>query len=274
MILHLLLGANRVTYFLYAAVCAIVLFFLVFPISVVVPLSFNLEPYFTFPLAGVSTRWYRALLESESWRLALKNSISIGLATTALATVLGTLAALGLSRPNFPFRTAVMALLLAPVAVPVIVTAVGLYFLYSRVGLANSLLGLVLAHTTIAVPFVVVTVTATLSSFNHDLIRAAASLGASPLQSFIRVSLPLVLPGIVSGAIFAFITSFDDVVIALFLAGGPQWTLPRQMWSGVRENIDPTILAAATLLVAVSALVLIGAEWLRHRNERLRTRAP
>ncbi len=242
-----------------------VLAFLVAPVLVVIPLSFNAEPYFTYPMPGLSTRWYAELFASDVWALALKNSLIVAVATTVLATILGTLAALGLSRREFPFRGIVMALLVSPMVVPLVITAVGVYFFYARVGLTGSLTGLVLAHTALAAPFVVVTVSATLTGFDTSLVRAAQSLGAHPITAFRRITLPLIAPGVVSGALFAFVTSFDEVVVVLFVGGPAQRTLPRQMWTGIREQISPTILAVATLMTAFSILVLITVELLRRR---------
>jgi putative spermidine/putrescine transport system permease protein len=246
--------------------CGLVFVFLIAPVLVIVPLSFNAEPYFTYPMPGVSTRWYEELLESPAWRLALRNSLVVAVATTALATSLGTLAALGLSRREFPHRAWVMSLVLSPMVVPMVITAVGVYFFYSRIGLSNSLVGLTLSHTALATPLVVITVTATLAGFDQSLTRAAASLGAPPLAVFTRVTLPLIAPGVVSGGLFAFITSFDEVVVALFLAGPEQRTLPRQMWSGIREQLSPAILAVATMMTLLSVLVLATVEYLRRRG--------
>jgi putative spermidine/putrescine transport system permease protein len=154
--------------------------------------------------------------------------------------------------------------------VPIVITAVAMYFGYNMVGLTNTYLGMILAHTTLATPFVVITVTATLSNFDRSLLRAAAGLGASPVTVFLRVMLPLIAPGVISGALFAFFTSWDEVVVVLFLASPEQRTLPRQMFSGIREQISPTITAAATFLVVVSALLMLVLELLRRRSERLR----
>ncbi len=163
-----------------------------------------------------------------------------------------------------------MGLLISPMIVPLIISAAAMYFFYSNIGLSQTLPGLILAHTALGTPFVVITVTATLSGFDHDLTRASASLGADPTRTFFRVTLPLIMPGVVSGGLFAFITSFDEVVVVLFLAGFEQRTIPRQMWAGIREQISPTILAVATLLVVISILLLTTLELLRRRNERLR----
>ena len=242
-----------------------VLAFLVAPVLVVIPLSFNAEPYFTYPMPGLSTRWYAELFGSEVWRLAVRNSLVVAGFTTLLATALGTLAALGLSRREFPYRALVMGVLVSPMVVPLVITAVGVYFFYARVGLTAGLTGIVLAHTALATPFVVITVTATLTGFDWSLVRAAQSLGARPLTAFRRVTLPLITPGVVSGALFAFVTSFDEVVVVLFVAGPAQRTLPRQMWTGIREQISPTILAVATLMTLLSVLLLTCVELLRRR---------
>jgi putative spermidine/putrescine transport system permease protein len=250
-----------------------VLFFLLAPMFVVIPLSFNAEPYFSFTpkmLAldpeGFSLRWYRDIMENPQWAEAMKNSVIIALCSTLLATVLGTLAAMGLARSNMPFRDFFMALLISPLIVPIVIAAAGMYFFYSSVGLAQTTLGLILAHTSLGVPFVVITMTATLSGFDQSLIKAASSLGANPLTTFYRVTLPLVAPGMISGALFAFAASFDEVVTVLFLGGPDQRTIPRQMWSGIREQISPTILAVATLLIIFSCVLLLTVEMLRRWN--------
>ncbi len=248
----------------------LVLAFLVAPLIVIVPLSFNAEPYFTFTTKmlsldpdGFSLRWYRDIIDNPQWLEAIGNSVVIALASTILATVLGTLAAVGLARSNMPFRDFFMALLISPLVVPIVIAAAGMYFFYSGVGLAQTHLGIILAHTTLGVPFVVITMTATLSGFDRNLIKAAGSLGANPITAFFRVTLPLVAPGMISGALFAFAASFDEVVTVLFLGGPDQRTIPRQMWSGIREQISPTILAVATLLIIFSSLLLLAVEMLR-----------
>ncbi|WP_118136787.1 ABC transporter permease [Oceanicella sp. SM1341] len=277
--------------------CGLIFLFLIAPILIIIPLSFNAEPYFTFTdamlsfdPAGYSMRWYETLLtfgmnrpdapggaawwadvwHNAAWVQAAKNSIIIGVSATLLATLLGTIAALGLSRPEMPFRRTIMAVLISPMIVPVIITATGLYFFYSATGLANSYAGIILAHATLGIPFVIITVTATLVGFDHSLTRAAMNLGASPPRVFFRIIMPLILPGVVSGALFAFVTSFDEVVVVLFVAAHDQQTIPRQMWNGIREQISPAILAAATLLVIFSIILLTTVELLRRRSERLR----
>ncbi len=285
----------------YLVICCLIFLFLIAPILIVIPLSFNAEPYFTFTEkmlsfdpTGYSTRWYDLLLTfgmdqpdttrdsswwadvwaNASWVNAAKNSVIIGFFSTLLATVLGTLAALGLSRPEMPFRRAIMAVLISPMIVPIIITATGLFFFYSMTGLANSYVGVVMAHATLGIPFVIITVTATLVGFDHSLTRAAANLGATPTTTFFKITMPLILPGVISGALFAFVTSFDEVVVVLFVAAHDQQTIPRQMWNGIREQISPAILSVATILVIISILLLTTVEVLRRRSERLRGVSP
>ena len=247
-----------------------VLLFLIAPILAIMPLSFNSETFFSYPMPGFSLRWYDDFFTNDRWQKALRLSIVLALSTTALATTLGTLAALGLSRGNIPGRATIMAVLISPMIVPVIISAIGLFFFYAYTGLNGTLLGIILAHTALATPFVVITVTATLMSFDRTLMRAGASCGAPPQTVFFKVVLPLILPGVISGALFAFVTSFDEVIVILFIGGPEQRTLPRQMFSGIREQISPTITAAASVLIVFSTILLVTVELLRRRGERLR----
>lgn len=252
---------------------ALVLAFLMAPIIVFVPLSFSAGSFLHFPLPGLSLRWYADFFTSELWLPSLKNSLIVGAGATTIATTLGTLAAFGFWRARFPGRRLLFALLLSPLVVPVIIVAVGVYFAFARVGLTDGFLGLTLAHAALGAPFVLVTVLSTLSGFDRRLLDAAASLGAPPLTAFRRVALPILFPGIFAGALFAFATSFDEVVVALLLTGPGQRTLPRQMFAGINDNISLTITAAGTMLVALACLLLLAAEGLRRRAERLRARA-
>ncbi|WP_210542689.1 ABC transporter permease [Rhodoferax sp. PAMC 29310] len=261
---------GKIWHYGFRGVCAAIFFFLLAPVFVIVPLAFNSEPYFNYPIKSYSLRWFQYFLNSEMWFMAIKNSILIGVSATIIATILGTIAAIGLSRRNLPYKAVIMAVLISPMIVPVVITAVGTYFFYSKLGIANSLLGIILAHAALGVPFVVITVTATLVGFDQTLVRAARGLGASPFLSFRKVTLPLVWPGILSGALFAFTTSFDDVVVVLFLGGVQERTIPRQMWTELREQLSPTILVVATILIALSALLLVTLELLRRRNARMR----
>lgn len=246
------------------------LVFLMLPILVMVPLSFNEGSFLSYPLSGFSLRWYGEFFNSPDWVAAVRNSFIVAPAATVIATALGTLAAVGLSKGEFRGKALVMAVLISPMVAPVVIVAIGLYFFFSQLGLVNSYLGLILAHAALGVPFVVVTVNATLQGYDHNLSRAAASLGASPLLSFRKVMLPLIAPGVAAGALFAFATSFDEVVVTLFLASPSQRTLPMQMFGGIRENLDPTIAAAATLMIGAALLLLLVMEGLRGRSERLR----
>ena len=264
------LGIGRTVYL---AACALIFAFLVAPLLVIVPLSFNAEPYFTFTEGmlrfdpeAYSLRWYREIVENDAWTRALGNSLLIGLAATVLATALGTLAALGLASRAMPARRAAMGLLISPMVTPLIISAAGMFFFYSSLGLSQTHLGLILAHAALGTPFVVITVTATLSAFDTNLTRAAASLGAGPLRTFRRVQLPLIAPGVLSGALFAFAASFDEVVVVLFMAGENQRTIPRQMWAGIREQISPAILAVATFLIVFAVVLLFTVDWLRRRS--------
>ena len=272
---------GRIWHYSFLTYCGMVFIFLIAPLIVIIPLSFNVEPYFTFTPAmmsldpdAFSLRWYQAIIDNEQWLQSAKNSIIIAIAATLIATTLGTLAALGLSQPYMPYRGIAMAVLISPMIVPVIISAAGMFFFYSKIGLAQTMPGLILAHAALGTPFVVITVTATLIGFDHSLTRAAASLGATPTTTFFKVIMPLVTPGMISGALFAFITSFDEVVVVFFLAGFEQRTIPRQMWAGIREQISPTILAVATLMVFFSIILLITLEMLRRRSERLRGLSP
>jgi len=263
--------AERAWQYIFYTICGLIFFFLVAPIIVIIPLSFNSESFFTYPIAGFSFQWYEKFFSSLAWRLSIRNTLIIGFSVTLLATSLGTLAAIGLTMADFPMKSLIIGLLISPMMVPHITVGVGMFFFYSLLGLLNSLWGLILAHTAVAVPFVVMTVTATLTNFNVNLMRAAASLGAKPITVFFKVVLPLILPGVMSGGVLAFITSFDELILAILLAGSQQRTLPRQMWSGVREEISLTITAVATVLITFSILLMIMMELLRRRSESLRS---
>lgn len=249
---------------------AAVLLFLIVPILVIVPLSFNSSAFLSYPLSGFSLRWYQTFFSSQEWIGALGNSLLIAPLATLLATVLGVLAAMGLVRGEFRGKGLVMAILISPMVAPVVIIAVGMFFFFAKLSLLNSYIGLVLAHALLGVPFVVITVIAVLKNYDTSLSRAAASLGASPLLTFRKVTLPLIAPGVFSGALFAFATSFDEVVVTLFLASPRQRTLPIQMFAGIRENLDPTIAAAATLMIGASLILLIVMEVLRRRGEKMR----
>ncbi|KUP94731.1 ABC transporter permease [Tritonibacter horizontis] len=268
-------------HFSFRVICGAIFVFLITPILVVMPLSFNAENFFTFTPemlrfdpAGYSLKHYRDFLSNDGWQQALWNSLRIAPMATILSVGFGTLAAIGLSQPHVPFRRAIMAILISPMIVPLIISAAGMYFFYSRIGLQGTYMGVVLAHAALGIPFVIITVTATLVGFDHSLTRAAANMGAGPVTTFFRVQMPLILPGVISGGLFAFITSFDEVVVVLFVGSAGQKTLPWQMFIGLREQISPTILAVATILVGISICLLTTVELLRRRSERLRGMSP
>ncbi len=285
---------QRIWHYTFMAFCVFVLFFLVAPLVAVIPLSFTATPFLNFTpemLAldpdAFSVRWYKSLFGMcenvddvastmchDKWMTGAGRSLYYAVFATLLATFMGTLAALGLSSEHMPARRAIMALMISPLIVPLIITAAGMAFFFADVNLSNTDAGIILAHTILGMPFVVITVTSTLVGFDKGLMRAAANLGGTPTYNFFKIQMPLIAPGMISGALFAFITSFDEIVIILFIGGPDQHTLPRQMWSGIRQEISPTILSAATILVLFSILLLTTLEMLRRRNERLRGITP
>tara|TARA_E500000178_G_C16830308_1_gene665736 strand:- start:25 stop:945 length:921 start_codon:yes stop_codon:yes gene_type:complete len=283
----------------FRVICGFIFIFLITPILILIPLSFNQEPYFSFTQGmlaldpeAYSLRWYRDILyngmvapeaiagwwddmwTNSQWVRSIKNSLFIGFFATILSTALGTLAAIGLARSEMPYKRAIMALLISPMVVPLVITASGLFYFFSYVGLAKTYIGIIISHAVLGTPFVIITVTATLSGFDRSLTRSAANLGAGPVTTFFKVQMPLILPGVISGGLFAFITSFDEVVVVLQMADVTQRTIPRQMFSGIREQISPTILAVATILVILSVVLLTTVELLRRRSERLRGITP
>ncbi len=272
---------EKIWHYAFLTICGLIFFFLIAPILIIIPLSFNAENFFTFTpgmLAldpdAYSLKHYRDFFTNPSWQQALWNSVKIAPAATLISVGLGTLAAVGLSQSHVPFRRAIMAILISPMIVPLIISAAGMYFFYSRIGMQGTYLGVVLAHAALGIPFVIITVTATLVGFDRSLTRASANLGAGPVRTFFRVQMPLILPGVISGGLFAFITSFDEVVVVLFVGSAGQKTLPWQMFIGLREQISPTILAVATILVAISILLLTTVEILRRRSEKMRGMSP
>ena len=246
--------------------CSAVLLYLLAPILAIIPLSFSSSSFLAYPMPGWSLQWYENLFTSAEWGRATKNSFIVAPAATVVATVLGTLTAVGLARVNFAGKGLLMSILIAPMVVPIVVVGVACYLFFARIGLSDTYLGLIVVHAALGAPFVVTTVLATLQGFNHNLVRASLSLGAGPVQTFFRVTLPVIAPGVISGALFAFATSFDEVVVTLFIAGPDQVTLPRQMFTGIRENINPTIAAVATLLILFTTSLMGVLEWIRGRR--------
>ena len=261
----------RIWHYVYLTICGFVFFFLIAPLFVIFPLSFNAEEFLVFSDGmkrldpeAFSLRWYHDMVygTKNPWGLAAKNSFIIAVFATIGSVILGTVAALGLSSRHMPYKGIIMATLISPMIVPLIISGVAIFFFIAKIGLAATHLGIIIAHIILGTPFVVITVTATLS--------AASSLGSDSVNTFMKITLPLILPGVISGALFAFVTSFDEVVVVLFLAGLDNTTIPIQMWTGLREQLSPTILAVATCLIVLSTLILVTAELLRRRSERIR----
>ena len=269
----------RIWHYIYLAICTAIFIYLIAPLFVIFPLSFSHDEFLVFSEEmkrldpdGFSTRWYKDMVwgTKNPWGLAAKNSLFIAFFATIGSVIIGTIAAVGLSSRYMPYKGIIMAILISPMIVPLIISGVAIFFFMAKVGLAATYTGIILAHMILGTPFVVITVTATLSGFDHSVTRAAASLGSTPINTFMKITLPLILPGVISGGLFAFITSFDEVVVVLFLAGLENTTIPIQMWTGLREQLSPTILAVATCLIVLSVLVLVTAELIRRRSERLR----
>ena len=243
--------------------------FLITPTVIVVVMSFSTGTTLHFPPPGLGVRWYQAFFRSGQWTDAASTSLEVAVLATLLATVLGTTTALGLVRGRFPFKGAVTAILLSPLIIPIVIVAVGMYMMYSRWGMTGSVAGMVAAHTCLGMPFVVVNVLASLAVLDRNLERAANSLGAGPIRTFFRITLPLILPGVLAGALFAFVTSWDEVVASLFLSSPFVRTLPVVMWSVVRSQIDPTIAAVAALLTAATIILFASVQTARRRGSKL-----
>ena len=281
---------QRTYYYAYLFFCFVVFFFLIAPLVAIIPISFSKSPFMLFTEGMLawppdpeawSLRWYRYMVGicedkvlttpcGNKWMRGTVNSFFIGTISTLLATALGTLAALGLSRPHMPYKGLIMSILISPMIVPLIITAAGMFFFYAKINLVYTFTGIILAHVALSTPFVVITVTATLVGFDTNMTKASQSLGAKPMRTFFKVIMPLILPGVISGALFAFITSFDEVVIVMFMASLDQLTIPKQMWAGIRQEISPVILCMATCLVALSIFLLTTVELLRRRSEKMR----
>lgn len=238
-------------------VCSAVGLVLFAPTLILLPLSFTGESGFRFPPRTWSLQYYENFFTDPIWSGALFASIGIALQVTVVATILGTAASLGVARLNPRLATLINGVMLAPIVIPSVVVAIGVYSIFLRTGLTGTNLGFVLAHTAMALPFVAIAVSASLSSFDRRLELAAATLGAPPARVLMRVTIPQLLPGILTGAVFAFVTSFDEVMLALYLSSARLVTLPVKMFTSVTTEIDPTIAAAsAVILVMTTALIL------------------
>jgi putative spermidine/putrescine transport system permease protein len=240
------------------AVSALAVIYLVAPLIIVLIISFSSAPFLTFPPPGFSLQWYHNLFNNPAWSGSLITSVKILVPAALIATITGTAAAYGLVRSSFPGKTAVAALLMAPLVVPVIVTAVGIFGFFRTLGLFGTLSGLIVAHAVLTVPYVVATVSGTLIMVDKRLEQAALTLGASPWKTFRRVTLPLILPAVLSGLVFAMVVSFDELVVSLFISTPAVRPVTVEMWSNVRGAVDPTIAAVATVLFTVSLAALLG----------------
>jgi putative spermidine/putrescine transport system permease protein len=240
-----------------AALGALTVFYLLAPTLVIIPMSFTQARILSFPPQGFTLQWYQRMFTDPQWAAGIQHSAQVATLTAIIATVLGTLAALGLTRGRFPGRPLVNALALSPLIVPVVVIAIGMFGLFVQWRISGSLVGLVLAHTALALPFVIVNVGTSLRTMDRNLELAAANLGADPRRSFLHITLPLILPGVLAGAIFSFITSWDEVVVAIFMTSARFRTLPVEMWEQVRQVVDPTVAAVSTTLLLVTTTLLV-----------------
>ena len=242
---------------LMAALGGLTVFYLLAPTLVIIPMSFTEASILSFPPDGFSLRWYDQMLTRPEWSTGLRNSAVVAVLTAILATLLGTLAALGMTRGRFPGRALLNGLALSPLIVPVVIIAIGMFSLFVQWRISGSIVGLVVAHTALALPFVIVNVATSLRTMDRNLELAAANLGATPARSFLRITLPIIFPGVLAGAIFAFITSWDEVVVAIFLTSARFRTLPVEMWEQVRQVVDPTVAAVSTTLLVVTTTLLL-----------------
>lgn len=247
--------------------------YLVLPAFIVIPASFSGSTILDFPPKSWSLRWYQNFFTDPDWVNSAIASLGVAIQVTIVSVLLGTVAALGIVRGRYPLRAVVGGLVMAPILVPYIIVGLAVYAVFLDLGLTQTTLGFVLVHTALAVPYVVINVSAALISFDRRLELAAMNLGAGPVTTFTRITLPLIAPSVASGALFAFVTSFDEVVTSVFLAGPELTTLPVRMWSGVRVRIDPTVAAASSMLLLVT-LALFGAAGLARyvRSRRLTAR--
>ena len=261
---------NRKTALLYCFSWAVFIY-LILPVFIIIPISFSSSLYLEFPPKGFSLMWYRRFFTDFQWVDATKVSFVVAIFTTFFATLLGTMASVGLVRGRFPGKNVVYTLFLSPMIIPLVVMAIALYFLFVRFHLVGTYTGLVMAHTMLAIPFVVINVSAVLHGFDMTLENAAMNLGANRLQSFLRITLPLIAPGIFSGALFAFITSFDEIIIAMFITGTSAVTVQKKIWDSIRLEINPMVSSIASLLILLSVIILVGSEILRRKARKYRS---
>jgi putative spermidine/putrescine transport system permease protein len=254
--------------FLLYVLCGLILFYLVVPILIIIPLAFSSASHLTFPPPGISLRWWEEYFSRRDWTGATLLSFQVAMVTMFLATTLGTLASFPLVRSRFPGKNLVYALILSPIILPIIITAIATYFFFARLQLIGNWLTIALGHTILALPIVIIIVSASLKSFDQALEHAALSLGADRLRTFWYVTFPLIRSGVFTAALFAFLTSFDELLIALFLSGERAKTLPRRMWDGLRLEINPTIAVVSTILILLTCILLLLISELSHRRSK------
>lgn len=235
-----------------------VIIFLIVPVFIVIPISFSSAQYLTFPPPGFSLQWYKSFFSDSEWVDAAVKSIEVGVLTTLLSLILGTITSIGLVKSNFPGKQVLQSIFLMPLIIPSVIIAIAVYSFQSKTGMIGTTFGLVTAHTILATPFVIVTVLSGLNSMDPNLEYAAMSLGASPFKAFMKVTLHIIKPAVASAALFAFVTSFDELVVTLFISGVSAVTLPRKMWDGIRTQIDPTIAAVSSIFIVIIVTVLMS----------------
>jgi putative spermidine/putrescine transport system permease protein len=265
-------SSSRLTSGVFLALCLLVFAYLIFPITIVIPISFSSSEFLQFPPKGLSLKWYEAYFSSEEWVTSTFQSLKVALLTMILSTIIGTLTAFGLVRGNFKGKKLIHALIISPMIIPQIILAIGIYFLFASWHLVGKTFGLVLGHLPLALPFVVVTVSATLYGFNRSLEEAAQTLGANRIKTFFYVTYPLIQPAILAGALFSFIISFDELIVAIFICGTRAVTLPKRMFDSLKFEISPVIASISTLLIVLSILALLGSVFLQLKSERTQTK--
>jgi len=248
--------------------CLLIAIWLLAPTLVIVPISFNEKKSLAFPPSGLSWQWYENFFVNPEWSTSFFNSVKVAVLVAVLATVLGTMAAFGLDRMRSAASGFLRALLITPMVIPGVVLAIGIYAVYLDTHLVGTTTGFVLAHTMLAIPFVLITVSASLEVFDKRLETAAASLGASRLTTFRTITLPLIAPGLLSGLLFAFVTSFDEIIVALFITSPYLKTLPVQIFTSITRDADPTVAAVGTILFLATTLLITAGLLLGARQKR------
>ena len=256
---------NRIWLYLLAT---IIMLLLVIPTLIVIPMSFSDSQYLEFPPSSWSMRWYDVYLESDKWMNATVTSIQVGMLTMLVATPIGTMAAYALFVSGHRAARAIFALLITPMIVPVILIAIGTFYAYGKVGLNNTITGLVLAHTVLAAPLVMIVITSALRNYDLNQERVARSLGATPIKAFFVITLPQIKFSVVTASLLSFLTSFDEVIVAIFVSGGSSATLTKHMFAALRDFIDPTIAAISTIMIIVSTTLLLVTQYFSGRNKK------